>query len=106
MKDLNGNFEEVIDKDKLVVVDFYADWCAPCRYLSPVLERLEKEFENVEFIRVNVDNHRELAFEFGISSIPTVLMFYKGKIVNSFIGALPENALRAEVERALQTISP
>ncbi len=105
MEDLNGNFEEVVDKDRLVVVDFYANWCAPCRYLSPVLEKLEKEFENVEFIRVNVDDHRELAFEFGISSIPAVLMFYRGKIVNSFIGALPEGAVRAEVTKALQAIS-
>ncbi|AEA46236.1 thioredoxin [Archaeoglobus veneficus] len=106
MKEVNGNFKEIVNKDTLVVVDFYADWCGPCRFLTPVLEKLEKEFDGVEFVKVNVDRHRELAFEFGISSIPTVLMFHKGKIVNSFIGALPEAAVRVEIERALQLIQP
>ena len=103
MKELDARtFEDAVNSDELVVIDFYADWCGPCRYLSPVLEKLEKEYEGkVKFYKVNVDRNPELANYFGISSIPAVLMSKKGKIVNAFIGALPESAVRAEIEKAL-----
>ncbi|RLI80217.1 thioredoxin [Archaeoglobales archaeon] len=98
-------FDELIEKDKLVVVDFYADWCMPCRYVAPILEKLEKEFDgSVEFAKVNVDDNAELARRYNISAIPTLIMFYKGKILNSFIGALPENMLRDEIKKALETL--
>ena len=107
MKQLKAEeFEKVVNSEKLVVVDFYADWCMPCRYISPVLEKLEKEMDSrVEFYKLNVDENRELAFEFGISSIPTVLFFYKGKVVGGFIGAMPEKAVRDEIKKALDKIS-
>ncbi|MEM3478000.1 MAG: thioredoxin [Archaeoglobaceae archaeon] len=94
-------FLSAIQSDKLVVVDFYADWCMPCRFLSPVLEKLSRQFKNVEFYKINVDENQELAFEYGISSIPTVLLFRKGKVVGGFVGAMPENMVKAEIERAL-----
>ncbi|MEM0022140.1 MAG: thioredoxin [Archaeoglobaceae archaeon] len=94
-------FLSAIQSDKLVVVDFYADWCMPCRFLSPVLEKLSRQFKNVEFYKINVDENQELAFEYGISSIPTVLFFRKGKVVGGFVGAMPENMVKAEIERAL-----
>jgi len=95
-------FREVIQSDKLVVVDFYADWCMPCRYISPILEKLAKEYNGyVEFYKLNVDENQDIAFEFGIASIPTVLFFRNGKVVGGFIGAMPENAVRAEIEKAL-----
>ena len=98
-------FDEVIKKDKLVVVDFYADWCMPCRFVAPILEKLEKEFDgNVEFAKVNVDENAELARRYNISAIPTLILFYKGKILNSYIGALPENMLRDEIKKALETL--
>lgn len=98
-------FDELIEKDKLVVVDFYADWCMPCRFVAPILEKLEKEFDgSVEFAKVNVDDNAELARRYNISAIPTLIMFYKGKILNSFIGALPENMLRDEIKKALETL--
>ena len=94
-------FMNVIKEDKLVVVDFYADWCMPCRYLSPVLEKLSKEYQDVDFYKINVDENQELAFEYGISSIPTVLFFRKGEIVGGFVGAMPGSMVRAEIEKAL-----
>jgi thioredoxin 1 len=94
-------FLQVINSDKLVVVDFYADWCMPCRFLSPLLEKLSKEYKDVEFYKINVDENQELAFEYGISSIPTVLFFRRGRVVGGFVGAMPENMIREELERAL-----
>lgn len=96
-------FEDALNSDELVVVDFYADWCGPCNFLSPILEKLEKEFEGkIRFYKLNVDRNPEIANYFGISSIPAVLMFKKKRIVNGFIGALPESAVRAEIEKALK----
>ncbi len=105
MKELNdGNFFEEVKKDKLVVVDFWAEWCMPCRMLTPILEKLEREYEDVEFAKLNTDDYPEIAMKFGIFSIPTVLMFYKGEIVNSFVGAMPESIVRREIEKALEKI--
>jgi len=106
MKNLSSKeFDEVIGKDKLVVVDFYADWCMPCRFVAPILEKLEKEFDGkVEFAKVNVDENVELARRYNISAIPTIMLFYNGKIVNSFVGALPESMLRDEIRKALETL--
>lgn len=103
MENLNSErFKEVIQSDKLVVVDFYADWCMPCRYISLILEKLAKEYNGkAEFYKLNVDENRDIAFEYGIASIPTVLFFRNGKVVGGFIGAMPENAVRAEIEKAL-----
>ncbi len=104
MKQIRGEeFRKVIESENLVVVDFYADWCMPCRYLSPILEKLEKEFnERAEFYKLNVDENQDIAFEYGIASIPTVLFFKKGKVVGGFIGAMPESAVRDEIEKALE----
>ncbi|MEM0202562.1 MAG: thioredoxin [Archaeoglobaceae archaeon] len=102
MKKINEReFLNAIQSDKLVVVDFYADWCMPCRFLSPVLEKLSKQFKDVEFYKINVDENQELAFEYGISSIPTVLFFRKGKVIGGFVGAMPESMVKAEIEKAL-----
>ncbi len=105
MKHLNSEeFKKVIESEKLVVVDFYADWCMPCRYISPVLEKLEKEYDGqAEFYKLNVDENQDVAFEYGIASIPTVLFFRKGKVVGGFIGAMPESAVKAEINKALQS---
>ena len=103
MKVLNQeNFHEEINKDKLVVVDFYADWCMPCRLLQPVLEKLKEEFRDVEFAKLNTDENPQIAMDFAIFSIPTVLMFYRGEVVGSFIGAMPESVVRKEIEKALE----
>jgi putative thioredoxin len=94
--------EKIIEKSKEipVVVDFWAAWCMPCQILGPILEKLVREHEG-KFIlaKVNVDFARETAIKYGISTIPSVKMFKNGKVVDEFIGALPEPAVREWLER-------
>ncbi len=105
MKELNeSNFSEEINKERLVLVDFWAEWCMPCRMLTPILEKLEQEFEDVEFAKLNTDENPNIAMKYGIFSIPTVMMFYRGKVINSFVGAMPESVVRREIEKALEKI--
>ncbi len=105
MKELNeANFGDEINKEKLVLVDFWAEWCMPCRMLTPILEKLEQEFGDVEFAKLNTDENPNVAMKYGIFSIPTVMMFYKGQVVNSFVGAMPETVVRREIEKALEKI--
>lgn len=76
-----------------VLVDFYADWCGPCKMLSPVLESLEKE-ENIKIVKVNTDNFLELSKQFGIMSIPALKVFKDGKLVNSAVGYMDKKELK------------
>ncbi len=78
------------EKDKIVLVDFWAVWCMPCQVLHPVLDTLEKEMgDTIKIVKVNVDEQREIAMEYGIMSIPTVIMFKDGKPAKQIIGAHP-----------------
>ena len=104
MKEIDGNELDGIVDNGLVVVDFYADWCAPCRFLKPILEKVEREFEGITFVKVNIEEHPEIAFKYGITSIPTVLIFRNGKVVGGFVGVLPEDAIKAEILKAQATI--
>lgn len=83
----------VIEKEGLKLVDFYADWCGPCRMLGPVLEDLSQDINDVEFFKINVDNDGELAQAYQVSSIPTLILFKDGKLVDKKIGFLPKDAL-------------
>ncbi len=74
------DFEKVIQNK--VLVDFYADWCGPCRMLGPILE----ELENIQILKVNVDNFQEIANKYGVMSIPTLILFNEGKEINKIIG--------------------
>lgn len=101
----DDNFQEkVIEKSKKipVLVDFYADWCNSCRMLSPILEKIAKEY-NGKFVlaKVNVDDAQITASEFGIMSIPTVILFKNGEPVDYFVGALPESQIREWLKRVL-----
>ena len=80
------NFENVIKAQKLVIVDFYADWCGPCKMLSPVIANMANEFPNINFYKVNVDRESVLARKMNIQSIPTVMFYKQGQLVNQFTG--------------------
>ncbi|MDG6925520.1 MAG: thioredoxin [Nitrososphaerota archaeon] len=87
-----------------VVVDFYADWCPPCKMVSPILEGLSEEYRGkVSFVKVNVDEEAELASQFGIMSIPTVVFFAKGKVSDAVIGAVPATTYREKLEQAIRS---
>ena len=98
VKEVNKeNFEkEVLDKD-VVLVDFYANWCGPCRMLRPVLEEVSKEFDGM-IASVNVDDEKELAIEYGISSIPCLILFKNGKEIERNVGVIP----RGRIEEMLR----
>lgn len=85
---------KVLNSDKPAVVDFYADWCGPCKMLSPILKDLSAEYPGYNFFKVNVDECRELAIHYNIQSIPFLAIFKEGKLVDSLIGFRAENELR------------
>ncbi|GAA1176190.1 thioredoxin [Nesterenkonia xinjiangensis] len=89
--------QDVLQADKPVIVDFWAEWCGPCRMVSPVLEELASENEDkIEVVKVNVDENPAIAAKFGITSIPAIYGFKGGEHVISSIGAKPKQALESE----------
>ena len=86
------NFKEVIKTEKPVLIDFYADWCGPCKMLSPVVDEIAEEKPQFVIGKVNVDEEEELAMEFGVMSIPTLVIFKNGNISEKLVGVRPKNA--------------
>ncbi len=94
-----SNFKQIVlDADTPVLVDFYADWCGPCRQLAPVLEELARETPDARIVKVNIDHARELAQRYRVSSIPTVLVFRDGKPASQLVGLAPKATLRQMLE--------
>ena len=91
-------FDDVLASGKKVLVDFYADWCGPCKMLAPVLENLANEVNDVEIVKVNVDLNNELAARYGVMSIPTLIVFENGQKVNQSVGFMPLEQLKQLVK--------
>ena len=91
--------DEVVKSATPVLVDFYADWCGPCKIMDPVIHQLSKEYDGkVKFVKIDTDDNQELAMQFGIMSIPTMMFFSKGKVEDIVIGAVPAAVLKTKVD--------
>lgn len=99
----DGNFDsEVLRSTIPVLVDFYADWCGPCKIIAPTLDALSAEYAGkIKFVKVNVDSNQEVSSKYDIMSIPTAMLFEKGEVKDSLIGAYPAAAYRQHLDRAL-----
>ena len=82
--------QEVLGSDKTVLVDFWASWCGPCRMLSPVVDEVAQERPDVKVCKVNIDEEQALAVEYGVMSIPTLMVFQNGKVVQTSVGVVPK----------------
>jgi thioredoxin 1 len=98
-----GTFDtEVLNSDKPALVDFWAPWCGPCRAIAPVLDELAKEYVGkVTVAKVNVDENRKLAGNHGVMSIPTMILFKNGKVMDKLIGLVPKERLKELMDKAL-----
>jgi thioredoxin 1 len=93
-------FAQVIQQHPALVIDFWAEWCGPCRRVAPIVEELAQEFAGkVTFAKCDTDHNQRLAVQFGISAIPCLLFFSRGQMVDRLIGALPKESIRAKVVR-------
>lgn len=95
------NFDDFVNENKVSVVDCWASWCLPCRVLSPIIDQLAEEYDEIAFGKLNVDENPRISLRFGIMAIPTLLYFKNGKLVNKESGALPKNALEKRLEKLL-----
>jgi len=87
--DLNdSNFDKTISSENLTLVDFWAEWCGPCKSMHPIFESMSKKFPNVKFGRVNVDNNQNISMRYAVQSIPTFIMFKSGQIIDKMMGAV------------------
>lgn len=104
MKFTTDNFEEEVLKAELpVLVDFYADWCNPCKMMAPVVEKLAEEYDGKMVVgKCNIDENMQIAQRFRVASIPTFIVFKEGQVVETLMGAMPAGELKARIEKALQ----
>lgn len=99
----DANFEEVVmNSDKPVLVDFWAEWCGPCKMIGPVIEEMHNEYEGKAVIgKVNVDQNPDVSVKFGVRNIPTILFIKNGEIADKSVGAVPKNQLTSKLDAIL-----
>ena len=94
--------EEVVNADTPVLVDFWADWCAPCKMIAPIVEELAEEYDGqIKFGKVDVDSNPKVATNYGIRGIPTLLIFTAGEPIAQVVGAVPKSVLKKRLEEAI-----
>ena len=94
----SSNFEEIKNSEKRVLIDFYADWCGPCKMIAPIIEEIAEENPQYVVGKVNVDDCPELAVEFGVSTIPNLVVMENGKVLNQIAGARPKASILKMLE--------
>jgi len=96
------NFNQEIKNNDLVLADFWAEWCGPCKSMHPIFTRLAKKYKQIRFARVNVDNAQNIAMKYGVQSIPTFIMFKNGEIVNRMVGAVGEPGIHMICKKIIE----
>jgi len=92
--------EEVLDYKGLVFVDFYAEWCGPCKVTSPLIEEISEERKDIKFVNVDVDQNSNVSSQYSVYSIPTFIIFKDGKVVNQFVGAMGKESFLEEIKKS------
>ena len=98
-----SNFDsEVLNSDKLTIVDFFADWCGPCRKLGPIMEEVENDLsDRAKFAKINTDDNIEAAKKYQVSGLPTLLVFKNGEVVERMVGLMPKSSIITNIEKHL-----
>lgn len=98
----DSNFAEITNTDKPVMIDFWAEWCGPCRMVTPVVEEIANEYEGRAIVaKVNVDLNPETSMKFGIRNIPTIVFLKNGEVVDKSVGAVPKNVLSEKLDHVI-----
>ena len=97
------DFDKEKIKNELLLVDFWAEWCGPCKSMHPIFTRMAKKYKSVRFARVNVDNAQDIAMRYGVQSIPTFIMFKNGEVANTMVGAIGEPGIHMICKKFTET---